>query len=170
MARQILVDDGYAAFSMESVAAAAGVSRSTLYRRWSSKQELVVACARVLVLDDLVADDQGSFAADVRQLITARIRLVRTGAFALIAATMAATAEVPSLRKQVVDRNLAMLGVTEEIIERGRQRGDVAPDVDASVLRLLVSAPILFSVLQLDEDPDDAFVDSLIELISRAVS
>ncbi|WP_371579520.1 TetR/AcrR family transcriptional regulator [Streptomyces sp. NBC_01314] len=40
-AREVLLRDGYAGLSMEKVAAAAGVGKPTLYRRWSSKAALV---------------------------------------------------------------------------------------------------------------------------------
>lgn len=171
VARDVLIGGGYANFTMESVAQAAGVSRSTLYRRWSSKQELVLACAQTLDVKSLRTDDQGSFAADVRHLIMARLQLVSTGAYAASqAAILAAVAEVPALREQVVAANLLKLQVTEDIIRRGRRRGDVRGDVDISVLRLLVSAPLLFSVLQLDEDPDQVYVDALVSLICRAAA
>ncbi|MEU5755065.1 TetR/AcrR family transcriptional regulator [Streptomyces sp. NPDC047829] len=39
--REILIRDGYAGLSMEKVAAAAGVGKPTLYRRWSSRSALV---------------------------------------------------------------------------------------------------------------------------------
>ena len=39
----ILFEKGYAGLTIDGVAAAAGVSRPTIYRRWSSKPELVIA-------------------------------------------------------------------------------------------------------------------------------
>ena len=38
----LLADGGYAAVTMEAVAARAGVGKATLYRRWASKEQLVV--------------------------------------------------------------------------------------------------------------------------------
>jgi len=171
IAQELLVAEGYSKFSMEAVAKAAGVSRSTLYRRWASKQELVVACAHTLDVEALRAQDLGSFEADVRHLIMTRLALVRTGAYAAAqAALLAATTEVPELHKQVVAKILLKLQVTDEIICRGQERGDVSSAVDASVLRLLISAPMLFSVLHLGQNPNQVFVDSLVELVTRAAA
>src|SRR3954470_12330232 len=38
----MLSEEGYRSLSMEAVAARAGVGKATLYRRWSSKEQLVV--------------------------------------------------------------------------------------------------------------------------------
>src|SRR5450755_3354969 len=40
--RQLLVDRGLQAMSLDAVAERAGVSRSTIYRRWASSDELVL--------------------------------------------------------------------------------------------------------------------------------
>ena len=40
---RLLAEQGYAAMSVESVAAAAGVGKATLYRRYRDKRDLVVA-------------------------------------------------------------------------------------------------------------------------------
>jgi len=101
----------------------------------------------------------------------ARLKLVRTGIYAACqTARLAAIAEVPALREGVVSQNLLKLQSTEDIIRRGRRRGDVDIGIDISVLRILISAPLLFSVLHLDEDPDQAYVDALVDLITRAAA
>ena len=42
-ATAILFEKGYAGLTIDGVASAAGVSRPTIYRRWASKPELVIA-------------------------------------------------------------------------------------------------------------------------------
>ncbi len=171
VARRLLIEEGYAAFTMERVAQEAGVSRTTLYRRWSSKQALVLDSGQVLDPDELTFDDQGSFAADFRYLLEHRLHLSHTGdaATALIA-SLAASTEEPALRAKFVAGNKAKLQAMEEIIKRGRQRGDIDHRLDASILRLLIAAPPLFSVLMIDDEPDDYFIDRLVELACRAAT
>ena len=45
---ELLADDGYAALTMEAVAARAGVGKATLYRRWPNKEALVVEAVATL--------------------------------------------------------------------------------------------------------------------------
>ncbi|BBY20037.1 TetR/AcrR family transcriptional regulator [Mycobacterium stomatepiae] len=65
-----LTERGYDAFTVDGAAARAGTSRAVLYRRWSSKQELVVATlAYVAGKDVVVAPDTGSLRGDVVGLL-----------------------------------------------------------------------------------------------------
>src|ERR1041384_7641287 len=66
----VLVRDGYDRLSMEGVAAAAGVGKTTIYRRWSSKAELVIDAMATLkpALDTI---DSGTLDGDIELLIAA---------------------------------------------------------------------------------------------------
>jgi AcrR family transcriptional regulator len=62
---QQLVGEGYAAFTMDAVAARAGTSRTVLYRRWADKHALVRAVVvHVMRSDDMVIADTGSLRGD----------------------------------------------------------------------------------------------------------
>src|ERR1022692_3855482 len=63
---------GYHAMSMESIAARAGVSKVSLYRRWKSKLAVVTEVLRLLSQTAPV-EDHGSFEADIRALLRASI-------------------------------------------------------------------------------------------------
>lgn len=48
----VLSAEGFASMSMDAVAERAGVSKPTIYRRWSTKIELASACISLLLRDD----------------------------------------------------------------------------------------------------------------------
>ena len=60
----LLEEEGYSAMTMQGVAARAGVSTATLYRRWPSKQDLVVATLKSIVINQ-ESIDTGSLAGDL---------------------------------------------------------------------------------------------------------
>lgn len=63
----LLAEQGYVATTVDAVAGRAGVPKSTLYRRWSSKAEMVFET--IVHRPDLApADDTGSIAGDLLQL------------------------------------------------------------------------------------------------------
>jgi AcrR family transcriptional regulator len=65
-----LTERGYDSFTIDAVAARAGTSRAVLYRRWPSKQELVLAALKCEVGKDvIVSPDTGSLRGDVIALL-----------------------------------------------------------------------------------------------------
>ncbi|MEV5162929.1 TetR/AcrR family transcriptional regulator, partial [Streptomyces sp. NPDC053728] len=66
--RASLVDLGWSKLTMGDVATRAGVAKTTLYRRWAGKNELVVDAVAVL-FDELELPDLGSLAADVEAVV-----------------------------------------------------------------------------------------------------
>src|SRR5437016_2967111 len=74
---ELLTRDGYANLTMSGVAAAAGVSTATLYRRWSSKLELVVDVLAARAEESPVPDT-GSLEGDCRAIVHALVDKART--------------------------------------------------------------------------------------------
>src|ERR1700736_364907 len=65
----LLEEDGYAALTMAGVAARAGVSTATLYRRWPSKLDLVVGVL-ARMSEDAPIIDTGTLGGDLTVLLT----------------------------------------------------------------------------------------------------
>lgn len=80
---QQLVAEGYAAFTMDAVAARAGTSRAVLYRRWADKHELVrAAVTHILRPEQLPIADTGSLRGDT----IAMMKLANRSRLALVTA------------------------------------------------------------------------------------
>ncbi|WP_405494380.1 TetR/AcrR family transcriptional regulator [Nocardia sp. NBC_00511] len=71
-ARELLVERGYAATSIDAIAARAGVSRPSIYRRWPSKAHLIAKAVFPDVGSDQVAPD---LLAEIRKVIRGTIQL-----------------------------------------------------------------------------------------------
>ena len=65
---ELLAEEGFQGLSIEAVAARAGVGKTTIYRRWSSKDELVMEAIRHLQIDVPVIDT-GNFRNDLVALL-----------------------------------------------------------------------------------------------------
>jgi AcrR family transcriptional regulator len=70
---ELLARDGYDAMSIAAVAAAAGVTKPTLYRRWDSKEDLVTSA-----VSTLAATGPSSAGADVWESLTAELASFHT--------------------------------------------------------------------------------------------
>src|SRR3954462_13424344 len=66
---RLLAEVGYGALTMDAVAAEAGVGKATIYRRWRTKQDLVVDTIAELNREEAAAPDTGSLEEDLRQLL-----------------------------------------------------------------------------------------------------
>src|SRR4051794_22813727 len=69
--RQLLIEVGYAALTIDAIARRANVSRPTIYRRWRSKPQLVHAAVYPSDGDETFhMPETGDFAADLRAIVT----------------------------------------------------------------------------------------------------
>jgi transcriptional regulator with XRE-family HTH domain len=57
--RELLIEDGFARLRLEHVAARAGVSKATIYRRWRSKEELAIELLHELAAPFVAIPDAG---------------------------------------------------------------------------------------------------------------
>lgn len=167
-ARQVLADKGVARMSMELVAARAGVAKSTLYRRWPSKVQLAIH-AVAATFDEIVIEDNGSLAADMRAGIEEAARLLRDpstgGAYA---ALLAESARDPDGVGQQVRASLStrLHSLVATSVERAIGRGEISPEmVDVDLLADVVVGSVMHRSLATGV-PDDAFIDGLIDLLA----
>lgn len=130
-----LVARGYDGLSIEAVALTSGVAKTTIYRRWASKSELVVAAVGHLTAD-LPVDDHGSLRNDLIALVGDLIeRLVNTPFGVLARAMQLAVAEQPALAEAAATGFLAdRRADVDVIIDRALARGELAPGADRELV------------------------------------
>ena len=78
-ALQLLTDRGYAGMSVEGVASRAGVGKTTIYRRYASKEELVAAALAALRDDLGPLPDTGDIRSDMVEMILQMRRALQQG-------------------------------------------------------------------------------------------
>ncbi|WP_269853165.1 TetR/AcrR family transcriptional regulator [Streptomyces sp. RPT161] len=128
--RSALVELGWGKLTMGDVATRAGVAKTTLYRRWANKNELVVDAVAAL-FDELQLPDRGSLLADVEGVVMEFAELLerpeaKTALMAVIAESTHDDALRVRIREAIVDRQkrLVVLGR-----QRAQARGELPPDV-----------------------------------------
>lgn len=123
-----LAEVGYSRLAMERIAARAGASKASLYRRWPSRAELVVAALGHHYGGPEPAPDTGSLRDDVLALLrlgaTRLNGIFGVAARGLMAETLTDPDRTASLRVNMFTvRNRLM----HEILERAAARGDISP-------------------------------------------
>src|SRR5918999_3120935 len=79
---RLLADVGYGALTMDAVASEAGVGKATIYRRWRTKQDLVVDTISDLNRAEATPPDTGSLEGDLRAMMRSMVSVINgpTGA------------------------------------------------------------------------------------------
>jgi AcrR family transcriptional regulator len=145
---ELLVETGYRSLTMEGVRARAGVGKATIYRRWSSKEELV-RDAVVFMHDDLEAPDTGSLRGDYEGMASlVRSAAQRAGAATLMPRLLGDAANDPELLAIFYDNLVApRRAQMRAILERAVARGEIRDDVDIELIIDLFAGPVVYRLL-----------------------
>lgn len=162
--------NGFHEMSMESIAARAGVSKVSLYRRWPSK--LAVAADVLRFLSETTPPrDYGSFAADIRALLDESIGS-STAKFnaRILMRTMGEISGNPELlalyRTHLLAPRLEQLRV---LVERARTRKELRGDLPTDVACAMIAGPLFLYYLTLLTEAEVALPGNLAEQLTRAI-
>ena len=166
----LLVQIGYSNLTLAAVAERAGTTKTALYRRWSSKAELVHEAAFPVAPTALVTP-AGDMAADVRAMIAATRDVftspVVRAALPGLVADMTADSE---LNARVMSRFAGLFGAVRTRLSAAVQRGEVRPDVDPDrLIELIGGATLLRMLLRPDEQLDDTWVNQTTAIVVHGV-
>ena len=150
---EVLDEVGYDLLTMDAVASRAKASKATLYRRWKGKPELVVA-AIMAHKGDAVVPDTGTLRGDLLEAYCGGGSggLNDPMAQSVLSAVVTAMGRDPEFA-EVYRRDFIGPKVESSrlIYERARERGEVHPDVDLSILAPALAGIVLHRVFLLGD-------------------
>ncbi|MDB1087662.1 TetR/AcrR family transcriptional regulator [Streptomyces sp. ACA25] len=121
--RHALAELGWAKLTMSDVATRAGVARTTLYRRWPGKNELVVDAVADLFDAQLDLPDRGSLPADLEGVVLRFAELLERPETRIgLLAVFAESTRDPVLRARI---RAAIVTRQRELVVRGRERAQL---------------------------------------------
>ncbi|MEG3631880.1 TetR/AcrR family transcriptional regulator [Streptomyces poriticola] len=131
--RAALVELGWSKLTLGDVATRAGVAKTTLYRRWAGKNELVVDAVAEL-FDELELPDRGSLAADIEGVVLQFAAILarpeaKSGLMAVVAESTRDDALRERIRDSIVDRQKRLV---LEGRARAQARGELPQESDAA--------------------------------------
>jgi AcrR family transcriptional regulator len=167
----LLVQIGYSNLTMAAVAEKAGTTKTALYRRWSSKAELVHEAA-FPAAPTAIDTPAGDIAADIRAMIEAAREVFTTpvvrAALPGLIADMAADAE---LNARVMSRFTGLFAAVRTRLHDGFERGEVHADVDPDrLIEIIGGATMLRLLLAPDQDLDAEWVEATTAIVVHGVA
>ena len=163
-----LLEVGYERLTMDRVADHARASKATLYRRWTSKQSLVVdALTRSHRTVDLADDpDTGALRSDLLALFRGSGTLPGQDAIGVFGMVVTALQTDPEFAEQFRERFLApKLEILHRIYQRAAERGELNPGTDPSLLGPALPGILLHRALALGEVVTPELVERVIDQI-----
>ncbi|MFH9860170.1 TetR/AcrR family transcriptional regulator [Streptomyces sp. NPDC017202] len=176
--RQALVELGWSKLTLGDVATRAKVAKTTLYRRWSGKNELVVDAVAEL-FGELELPDRGSLAADIEGVVLQFAAILarpeaRSGLMAVVAESTRDDALRERIRASIVDpqKDLVLEGRA-----RAQTRGELPPETDpaeaARTIDLIfdvVAGAVVHRTLVSAEPADEEWVGDFTRLLLHGLA
>ncbi|MBW0105114.1 TetR/AcrR family transcriptional regulator [Pseudonocardia sp. KRD291] len=166
-----LAEGGIGRLSMEAVARRAGVGKSALYRRWSSRDEMVVAVLSGFSVPRVVTTDTGSLRGDIRAVLAGLEEWLTHPRFSRILPDLVAEQgrrpDLAAAVAEAVGEPRRERGAA--VLQRAVERGELPADIDRELALDLLGAPIYWRHSVRRAEVDAEYLDALTELVLRAL-
>ncbi|MGV0107730.1 TetR/AcrR family transcriptional regulator [Nostoc sp. DSM 114160] len=167
----LLAEVGYESMSIEAIASRAGVGKTTIYRRYTSKEELVADAIESL-RDDLAIPDTGSFWGDMDILIKNAAKKIDSPlgrqTLALIVSTASSNPQFAEVywTKYTKLRREAF----SKILERAKSRDEIHKDADVDLIIDLVSGSLYYALIfKPTTEPVEAYMRRTMNLLLKGI-
>ena len=159
----MLAESGYAGLTMDAVAAAAGVGKATIYRRWRTKSALVADAVAELSRTSIETPDTGSLEGDLRVLLHWLVRAVNGPLGAATRSLLSALPHEPGLQEAFRTGPMGTwTSLFNQVWERAESRGELRQPVAGTAVASTASAPILQRWLFSGRPVPEAFADEVL--------
>ncbi len=159
---------GYPSFAIEGVAARAGVHKTTVYRRWRTRENLLLDAMHERGREQVPIPDTGALRSDLLAYVKAIAASVTApqGEATIRAVTAIGDPDSPIAK---ANRTFwaARLDLGGQIVDRAIARGELPPGVDPRVVLEAVVAPLYFRLLLTREPLDERFLERLATFVAR---
>jgi AcrR family transcriptional regulator len=143
-----LSERGYDDISIETIAARAGVHKTTLYRRWHSKAELITQALAGSARSLIPVPDTGRADTDFRDLARSVQDVLSTPRGAAITrALLSGSATSPEIRHLMQQYWASRLAAISVIIDRATARGELPAGTEPQVTMRALAAPLYYQLL-----------------------
>ncbi|MCU1391827.1 MAG: putative TetR family transcriptional regulator [Ilumatobacteraceae bacterium] len=162
---EILSEGGAGNLSIDGVAARAGVGKATIYRRWSSKEALLLE-ALGTDATTLESPDTGTLRGDLEAYFGGLLdRLASNPNSDLLPHLIEAACYDAEVRKSLDEYLSSRQTPLRSVLQRAQQRGELATDLDLKVVVDVLVGPVMYRRLMTGERLDRTFVRKHLDIV-----
>ncbi|HEX8693791.1 MAG TPA: TetR/AcrR family transcriptional regulator [Longimicrobium sp.] len=162
---------GYDAVAMDAIAARAGVGKATVYRRWASKEALVVEAVGRIVRA-IPVPDSGTAEGDLLLLLRSAVRMYQDPASAmLLSGLVAAMARSAPIAEAVRTGFVATWReAVRRVLERGQARGELRRGLDLELAIDLLGGALFYRYLLTGGPVDERLTRGVVDAVLRGLA
>jgi AcrR family transcriptional regulator len=169
-ALRLVAEVGIAGLTMDAVARRAGVGKATIYRRWSSKEALMLDAWMSCVRTPEVPDT-GTLQGDLELLLGGVDRPFSDAELQRVFPQMIAAAKVnpdvaDAYREFIAQRRAPL----QTVLQRAVARGEIDRDADLQVIHDLLVAPLMYRWMVSDAPIDDSVIRQIIAVVTAGIA
>lgn len=168
--RSILRESGFTGATIEAIAARSGVARTTIYRHWAERNELVLD-AFAFEKAEVNFPATNDLRADLSFGLQTLARELQTSEWATLLAAMVEASE----------RDAEFLTLSQTFMEARRKplkdrlqlairQGEIGADFEVETLAAVLAGPLFYRRLLTHQQLRRPFVDEVIDLVLRAAA
>jgi AcrR family transcriptional regulator len=164
----MLRERGIEGLNVAEIATMLGIPESTIYRRWRSREDLVVEAVLGHMGETIPLPDTGSFRSDIQVFLQESAAFLQSPDGMLLTRSMFATMNhIDSQTRHAYWT--ARFSHTGMIVQRAIERGEIAPEVDPNVLMTALTGALYVRMLVLDAPLDELFLGQLADIVLEGV-
>lgn len=160
----LALERGLSGFSVADVAERADVHQTSIYRRWGTRERLLVDAVRARVDRAAPVRDTGSLRGDLRSFLEGVAAFMRTPEGLLLSRLAVTPSEDPTLLETRTQYWQRAITNAATMFERAAARGEVSPDVDGPTSVEILVAPLWYRALVTGQDLDEAFLEAVVRV------
>jgi len=165
--RELLAQGGVHGLTVEGVAERSGIAKTTIYRRWRSKEDLALAALLEVIREEPPVVHTGNTRTALSAYLGQLIKNVNSRLYGRILrgliSEMAIDRELArGFREQVLARRTTAI---RGLLARGIDRGELRPDLDLEIAVDLLLGPIYYRLLMSGEPLTSGFIDRLVRAV-----
>jgi AcrR family transcriptional regulator len=169
-ALEVLAEQGADALTIGDVAARAGVHETSIYRRWGTRENLIIDALLSNSAQLLPIPDTGSLRPDLIGFATSLAAYLRSPLGGALARALASSSNDPATgeaRERFWEGRYAL---ASQMITRAVERGDLPQATDPQLALEALIGPLHFRALLTAQPIDQAFVARLVDVLLDGLS
>lgn len=169
--RELLAEGGVRALTVEGVSAVSGVAKTTIYRRYRSKEELALAVLIDMVRTVSTVPDLGEARAELVHFVAATLDVLGGTLMGRVMQGLVSDLAddehlAVSFREQVVA--LRVFEVSR-LLARGTARGELREDLDVELVHELLFGPVYYRLFLSGEPLDPSYAQRIVDAVLSSI-